>query len=108
MGVTKDNMVNDLKELIKIQEDYIAKEYGFDEMADYDDEQLYFVKYAISKCNGLKNKVKVAKCLYVVDQLINCIVSEDNSYKDIGKFACDVLEDVRFIQFSSYETEISN
>ena len=105
MKETKYKMANTLKEIIKKQEEDIIMEYGFDSKDKYDEKQLWFIKYAISKFGGMRDKVRIAKCLYIVDKLIEFVTSddEDNEYENIGRFVCDILDDCGYIKIASYE-----
>lgn len=106
MNVVTEDMISDLKNIVKNQEESILKEHGFH--GQYNKEQLYFIKYVISRFGGLKDKIKITKCLYIVDKLIEMITSDEDeevTFDDIGRFVCDILEDCGYVKFSSDEEE---
>ena len=76
----------------------LLEEYGFDSHRCYNKRQMFFVDYAIRHCHGLKNKLKAAVSLFVIDNLVNYIVEDNPSYEDLGSYCYDILEDCRIIE----------
>ena len=98
---TKEKMIATLRETTN-NKSAISKDenYGFGDLSRYNNRELFFVKFAIEHFRGLSNKIKIAKSLYIVHNLINCVVDDENNYEDIGRYCCDILEDCNVIRFA--------
>ena len=104
----KNKMVETLNEVVSGNEKSIGdilEEYGFDHNRDYSNVQMFFIDYAIKHCHGLKNKVKAAVALFVVDNLVNCIIDERPSDEELGKLCYDILEDCKIIKLALPEED---
>ena len=76
----------------------MLKDFGFD-VKDYSDEDMGYILCAITEQGGLKDKVKVAKALYIVDQIAKFACMHDK-YQDVGGFTMDLLRDCGVLHFN--------
>lgn len=93
VGKMMENILNNEKLKNKMLEDF-----GFD-VKEYSDEDLGYILCAITEQGGLKDKVKAAKVLYIVDQIAKFACMHDK-YQDVGGFTMDLLRDCGVLHFN--------
>ena len=76
----------------------MLKDFGFD-VKDYSDEDMGYILCAITEQGGLKDKVKAAKALYIVDQIAKFACMHDK-YQDVGGFTMDLVRDCGVLHFN--------
>lgn len=76
----------------------MLNDFGFD-VREYSDEEMGYILCAITEQGGLKDKVKVAKALYIVDQIAKFACIHDK-YQDVGGFTMDLLRDCGVLHFN--------
>ena len=102
---TKEKMITTLRGVTNNKSAIsMTKNGGFGDLEQYENTDLYFIKYVLKKFNGL-SKTKAAKSIFIVDKIVSCICDGDNTYEDIGKYCCDILEDCKVIKFALPEEE---
>lgn len=101
----KEKMIKTLRDVTGNKSAILrTKNGGFGDLGQYENTDLYFVKYVLGKFNGL-SKTRAAKSIFIVDKIVSCICDGGNTYEDIGRYCCDILEDCKVIKFALPEEE---
>ena len=79
-------MIGDEKKRNKLLHDF-----GF-EVKEYTDEEMAYIMYAIVEQGGLRNQVKAAQALGIVNKLVDYVVNVDKSI-DLGVYTMETLID---------------
>lgn len=93
----KDKMVMDVLNNEQLK-NKMLNDFGFD-VREYSDEEMGYILWAITERGGLKDKVKAAKALYIVDQIAKFACMHDK-YQDVGGFTMDLLRDCGVLHFN--------
>lgn len=75
----------------KTKRNKLLHDFGF-EVKEYTDEEMAYIMYAIVEQGGLKNQIKAAQALGIVNKLVDYVVNVDKSI-DLGVYTMETLID---------------